>query len=219
MTSIWDISLETANRMYFWASLAAIGLGAITVLSAVLTFWASGVISKHNDQAINSARATAEQSRESANRLEAETEGLKNKNLQLAIRLEEERTARLKLEDKLAPRRLSSDQHRALVQYLQRLQPFDIAVGSISGDVEAMGFAEQLRSAIKEAGFKVFDGIDQPVFSGRAYGVIVDISDSNIEAQGADTVRALAAAGIKSEFRLNMLPTHRSIQIIIATKP
>ncbi len=68
---------------------------------------------------------------------------------------EEERLARLKIEERLAPRRLSAEQIATLVKDLKPLSGRDVNLLFISGDPETAVFADLLTGALKTAGLKV----------------------------------------------------------------
>src|SRR6266436_632170 len=68
---------------------------------------------------------------------------------------EEERLARLKIEERLAPRLLSAEQIATLVKDLKPLSGRDVNLLFISGDPETAVFADLLTGALKTAGLKV----------------------------------------------------------------
>jgi hypothetical protein len=68
---------------------------------------------------------------------------------------EEERLARLKIEERLAPRRMSAQQTTTLVRDLKPLNGHRVTIFFISGDLEAATFVDQLGSAFKTAGLIV----------------------------------------------------------------
>jgi hypothetical protein len=68
---------------------------------------------------------------------------------------ETERLARLKIEERLAPRRMSAEQTATLVRDLKSLNGHKVTLFFISGDLEAAAFADLLGSAFKTAGLIV----------------------------------------------------------------
>ncbi len=68
---------------------------------------------------------------------------------------EEERLARLKIEESLAPRRISAEQTARLARDLKRLNGQKVNLFFISGDPETAVFVDLLGSALKTAGLKV----------------------------------------------------------------
>ena len=65
---------------------------------------------------------------------------------------EEERLARLRIEERLAPRRINGDQTATLVKDLRTLRGTKVVVFFISGDPETAVFADLLSNALKTAG-------------------------------------------------------------------
>jgi hypothetical protein len=68
---------------------------------------------------------------------------------------EEERLARLKIEEKLAPRRISAEQTATLVGDLRPLIGKQVFLSFIAGDPETAAFTELLRSTLAKAGLVV----------------------------------------------------------------
>ncbi|MCU1311655.1 MAG: hypothetical protein JWO20_2780 [Candidatus Angelobacter sp.] len=84
-----------------------------------------------------------------------EQEHLRNENLKLQSRVEEERTARLTLEQKLAPRRVSASQ-AAIFKNTLHLSPFHntpITVTATAIAPDGMDFANDLVAMLKDCGF------------------------------------------------------------------
>jgi hypothetical protein len=105
---------------------------------------------------------------------------------------EQERLARVKIEERLAPRRIGPKEHAALVS---ALKPYRGAVVEVTklGDLEAGQFADDIVSVLTEAGWNVQSNF-VGVYSPPRYGLLCAIND--ITPAG----KALVAA-------LNSLPT------------
>lgn len=154
-TSMWDISLNTANTMYTWGSLIATSAAVIAAIAGVAALWGAGVRDKHSDQQIETARATAESARESAAKIESETEKLKNQNLELKLDLEKERIKRLELERSVGPRSLSPQEIKSIKSSLLSLQKKTSVLIHCRPDEEVRSYANQIATCLSEAGVSV----------------------------------------------------------------
>ena len=110
------------------------------------------------------ARATAQAalSHEELKRLEAliaesqaHREQLQKQNLELQRELEKERTARLRLEEQVAPRRIRAGQRLAIVSALAGFKGQKVSVIVYPGDPETAAFAEQIKSVLEQAGMVI----------------------------------------------------------------
>lgn len=229
MSSIWDISLEFANRMYLWASIAAIVLAILAAVSTFLIFWASGVRDKHADQTIENARATASKAHEraaTANSAAASAneraQAISQENLQLAIKLEEERKARLIIEKRLEPRRLDQGEQSALIERLSAIKPFRYCIGSVLGDEEGQAYANELITCFEKAGH-LFDetGAAQSIFTGPVYGLMASIREypSEVFDRVAHSLADVGLIKLPLQYiKDSSLPVDR-IQITVGHKP
>jgi len=174
-TSMWDISVNTANAMYTWGSVIATSAAVIAAIAGVVAFWGSGVRDKHSDQQIEVARATAEQARESTANLEAETERLKRQNLELRLDLERQQRERLRLERALGPRQVTQEQRDTLVLILSaasHLRPR--AALYVAHEAEPRFYARSLIEALTAAGVTV-DLVDDVylIAAGQNTGIVL----------------------------------------------
>ncbi|MGA2588889.1 MAG: hypothetical protein ABSH32_03150 [Bryobacteraceae bacterium] len=110
------------------------------------------------------ARATAQAalSLEELKRLETVVAGsqvhreqLQKQNLGLQSEVEKERTARLRLEEQLAPRRIRAGQRKAIVSALAAFKGQKASIVVHPGDPEIAAFAEQIKAALEQAGIVV----------------------------------------------------------------
>ncbi len=83
-----------------------------------------------------------------------EQEALKRRNLELQEVVEKERIARLRLEEKISPRSISTEQRNKLLGWLSPLKGLRISVHSIM-ETEPERFALQIVSVLQEAGLVV----------------------------------------------------------------
>jgi hypothetical protein len=80
-------------------------------------------------------------------------------NLTLRLRVEEERAARLKIEERFSPRTITHDQAKSLQEHLSRLRGKQLTISASAGNAEAFDYADQLQKAFSDAGLQVtFDG-------------------------------------------------------------
>ncbi len=100
-----------------------------------------------NSLLIESAKADTEQAR-------LETQEIKKQNLELQLLVEEEKMARIKLEEKVAWRRLTKDQKEEISSRLSRFTGQPVTVSYSPTDHEGMGFALDIVSTLRLAGWK-----------------------------------------------------------------
>lgn len=80
-------------------------------------------------------------------------------NLTLQLRVEEERAAGLRIEERFSPRIITHDQAKSLQEHLSQLKGKQLTVSAIAGNAEAFDFADQLVKVFSDAGLQVtFDG-------------------------------------------------------------
>lgn len=96
------------------------------------------------------ARATAQ----AALSLE-ELKRLEGLNLELQSEVEKQRTARLRLEEQLAPRRMGAGQRQAIASALAAFKGQKVSIVVHPGDPEIATFAEQVKATLEQAGIVV----------------------------------------------------------------
>lgn len=153
-----DISLATANNLANWGNFALI-LGAVLVLLGTwLTVWAGGAKERFADERISSNERLTETAKADAAKAFEEAEKIRETNLKLAIQLESERAARVKIERGLASRGVSRDRKPFLIENIKGIhQQLVIKVERLVGDTEAKRFGDQLVECFKEAGVQVIE--------------------------------------------------------------
>lgn len=145
-----------------------------------LQFTTAEAIAHANAGAARAAAQTA-LSREELKRLEALVAGsqehreqLQKENLELQYAVEKERTARLRLQDQLAPRRIRSSQVETIVTTLAPFKAQKVAIIVYPGDPEIAAFAEQIREALEKAGI-VASLAPALVFGKRQPGITMEV--------------------------------------------
>ena len=129
--SIWDVSIELANKVYTLAYVALVVGAILTAISTMSLFWASGFRDKFSDEQIQTAKAIAATATERASNAQAEAaqatergntlalaaEAARTEQERLKIDLAREQIARLKFQGEFSWRTISND---AVSHYIPR---------------------------------------------------------------------------------------------------
>ncbi|WP_409259394.1 hypothetical protein [Pseudomonas sp. KCJK9009] len=154
--SMLNISLEAANTIHTSASLIAITCALIASIAGVVTYMASTVQSRYNDQAIANANSVSAQARNAAAQAELKTEEVTKANLELSIKLETEKLKRLKIEENLMPRTFSTQVTKAFTSNLKGLDGKPVVIINIAkSEDEVTRLAGSLSDILKDAGAHV----------------------------------------------------------------
>ncbi len=121
---------------------------------------------------------------------------------------ERERLARLQLEERLAPRSITPEQQRAIIEKLRPLgspQKIDFFLYPNNGEI--VHIAEQVAGVLQAAGWTA--KAIQPLGGGRVSGMLVEIDPNDRVAgkRAAALISALAACGIQIQGPTPTLPT------------
>src|SRR5215472_16135374 len=127
-------SQQLATRISDWANFSMILSLAIGVISTVLIVWMSNIKESFWDE-------DRRESRERIAELTAQGEQLREDTAEATERAEAEMIARIKLEAKLAPRRLSGEDTDKMVAILSKIPPVPVAIVSRLLDSEGKDFA------------------------------------------------------------------------------
>jgi hypothetical protein len=107
---------------------------------------------------------------------------------------EEERLARLKIEERLAPRRLTAEQIQHLQERLRRFSGQPIQISYLVGDVESQAYASEFAAALGSIGWAVGTGL--PSMFNFA-GIAVRVQDSTDVPEAAEGLaEAIEGLGI-----------------------
>lgn len=152
LASMTNMSIETANALFAAANLAAIIGGVLVVIGTAGIFFVGGIREQYADrQRAELAAHTANAQKDAAT---AQERAAKSNEVseRLRLELERERTERLKLEERLAPRRVSEP----LRQQLKQVRPdqetklrFEAAIDNPEGD----RLINEIASALLDAGW------------------------------------------------------------------
>jgi hypothetical protein len=210
MPAWWD-SVQQLSDINTWLRAA---VAVTTLLSAGIAggLWRVGArineLQGHENQKTQERIATANNNAQQAilgqKSLEEKTaeaelqqERLKKENLQLQINLEKERLARLKIEERLAPRNISPEQATRLAIDLEALHGKKVTVAFISGVPETAAFAGLLASKLRAAGLLVDPPTPMLLLGNVNPGITVVIGAHRLG--DADTLaHALVDAGLAS---------------------
>lgn len=185
LLSFLDIDLETANKFYSWGWKASLVGALITLFGVTLLMWGTRVRDHDFESHITNLNSESTNSRE-------RTAILEKGNIELQTKLEQERTARLTLEAKLAPRRLSESDKKLLIA---ALKPFkgqkciiSYALANTESDIYANDFVNVLDSAGWDHNGK--NGIQGSIWSNPLVGIQITVQ------RGPDSTAGMVTPGI-----------------------
>ena len=107
----------------------------------------------HRDAEIAKQGAAEANERASAN--EQEASRLRSKAAELEKQVEDERTARVKIEDRVAWRTINDEQRKDMVSRLSRFAPQLAECSFLSSDMEAFSFSADIADSLRAARWKV----------------------------------------------------------------
>lgn len=204
VSSFFDISLQTANRFYTLGWGLSFTGALITFVGVILLMWGTRV----RDQDFEGSMAKLHERAAASEVLSAE---LKKGNLNLQIDLERERSSRLELEAKLAPRRLTEKQFQILSHDLQGIS-FPISLITIASDSEAKQFALDIKKALLAAGLDFKSGVTVLIAGG---GIITGVRISGPK----EMIERVGNAFVKAGIIANGVVRDGEVEILVASKP
>ncbi|MFU2327723.1 hypothetical protein [Pseudomonas sp. NFX98] len=168
-----EISLETANIIYRYASIVALVALVASAGAGLVIYVTSEIRGKYADESIERARNLGAQANESAAQANVKAETLTKENLQLSLTLEKERKERLELQRQLGPRTLSAEQKIKLVDMLKHLpENATILITRNESSKETNDYASEIAETFKRAGANVVEKqINFMTFGSPNYGV------------------------------------------------
>jgi hypothetical protein len=199
-----DLSLRAANIVYGVANLALI-VGAVLILAGTIAaFWSGGIRERYGDARLSKneadtaeAMASASAANERAEVAGAEAAKATQKTVEANVSLEQERIARLKLEERLADRDLTQAQRSDLAVQLKRIVPHKITM-VFELEREPSHIAEQIKLILANLGWDV--GIE------NGAGPSLVVSGIRIEADRAAAPMVYEAAqGLADALRSKQL--------------
>jgi hypothetical protein len=211
-------SFETAAWWQDAANIALIGALVIGVIATALVVWMGNVKEEYlrRDLAVTNARAEeakadASQSLAAAKQAEsnlaganARAEEAKAESAEANARAAEankiaegERLARVKIEERLAPRSITQKQIDGLSKRLKPYSGISIDILQIGESPEITNFRSLLENPLRAAGLNLFSStaVGSGSFIGLSVGVLADASESDKAAASA-LLSALNAEGI-----------------------
>jgi hypothetical protein len=201
--SLFDISLQTANRFYSWGWKGSIVGAAITLIAVLLLMWGTRVRDRDFDSRMTRLNVEASESHERAAKLEERAAGLENEASQARLNLE-------KLRGQVSSRHLTEAQSKIIAQHLSGL-PVKLTLSALASDPESMQFAGQIRDALRAAGFDV--QIQSSVVFSNQPVVGLNISGPR------DGVEQVADAFLKAGLPVNGQVRDGDINILVGSKP
>jgi hypothetical protein len=184
LPAIPQISLETANKFYAWGWRASLAGAVVTAVGVVFLFWGTRVRDRNFEAQVGALNREAGEARERAGKLEErsaglekETETIRSANLGLQLNLEQERTERLKLEEKQKPRTIKPTERELLLACLARGARGPVTVVPKTFDNEAEGYAASLIEVLIAAGFEITPPTGPRPFGFGQAGIFAVIND------------------------------------------
>jgi len=150
------------------------------------------------DERIAEAHRTAEVAQATAEQSRLDKEKVLHQNLLLQSQIESEKMARLRIEERIAPRHLTQAAQGDLISDLKLVQRGQLDVVLFGGNAEATNLAGEIAHAFQICGWSI--GSEYPNGVSMAGIQIRFVPNDSTAAQTAELVRkALGASGIVSE--------------------
>jgi hypothetical protein len=151
-TTEWWSSLSKLSAVNNWLLLLASVAFTLTALFA-FGIWVVG-----KQLVVLQERQNQEQEQRNRDQ-EQRNQQMERDNLTLQLKVEEERAARLRIEERFSPRTIAHEQAKSLQEHLSGLNGKQLTVSAMAGNAEAFDFADQLIKIFSDAGLQVtFDG-------------------------------------------------------------
>ncbi len=218
--TLFDVSLETANEFYAWGWRASVAGALITAFGVGFLMWGTSVRDRDFEGSIanlHGSAATLEkeaaQTRERAANLEKEAEGLR-------LQVEREQIERLKLEEKLGPRKIGPELRAALIANLKAGPKGIVFLRPSAADAEPLQFATQIGSVLKDAGFDVRTWDKGTTLHLGLLGIFISVRDADTAPEYAGAIqKAFEGAGLSMGGRLQPELEQGVVVIDIGSKP
>jgi hypothetical protein len=189
LRSIWNStdSLSSVVTTANWGIAITLLLGCVLTAITIIAGNRKGdllrTVDREREERISQAQATAELARTEQKRLElgvaqahVEQEELRKQNLELQSRVEQERTARLQIEERMRPRRLSPQQRQAIRTALPPMpRGIHLMIFAILGEPETLQYAQDFIDVLRARGWEV-NGPNQGAFAPTTpVGLIIQV--------------------------------------------
>lgn len=153
---MFDFSIETANSIHTAASIIAVTAALVAACAGGITYITSTIQSQHNNLEIAKANSLSDQANNAAAQAKLKTEELTKQNLELAIKLENEKQNRLKIESTLGMRYISEQQANEIIKALSsKNEEIEISIQIARQESEVLNYGRQIAEAFKRAGAHV----------------------------------------------------------------
>lgn len=153
---------------------------------------------------------------ERGKRLEVEAQKMRKENLQLQSRVEQERTGRLQLEDKIAPRWINPGQWQYFGSNRDRLKGYNIEVILLS-DAEAHRYGKEIARGLEVGGASVVARAVS-VYLPPPLGIIVQ--HGYLEKPAGESVASfLREAGLNVAIQAFPLNEQPGLKVLVGLKP
>ncbi len=195
-----------ANTVSYFSNIILV-IGVIFTLAGTMgSIWSSGQKEKFADERISHNKAETEKAH-------AEAAKANENAARLQREAEQARLEIVKLNQKMAWRRLSSNQYQILVNELKKNTFTEVWLTFVGDDPESITFREDINRAFSEA------GIEAKFYSG--YKVAVGLSIKGPDGKEKDALRsAFAEAGLQlDEGQGDSLHNGKKLEITVGTKP
>jgi len=233
MHSIWS-SADELSKLIFglqWTSTIVIAVLGATIIA--LTIHKNDLqkeAERIKNQQIAQANKAAAEANSIAQQAVLKQREIEQESLKLAIRLEQEHEARLRLEHgvsttqsevkevkaKQQPRHLTQKQKEILHRVLSKAPGTTIEMTYLS-DKETSDFAQEIVEVIRNSGWNIDKMNRVTIYAPPTYGVVVDFSEEQKHEIAVQTLMsAFKQAEIKLSTRPNALP---HVHLFVALKP
>jgi hypothetical protein len=233
--SIFNISLDAANKIYNIGWYISILNAGLTFFSIATVFWSDSIRDSYTERAIASATATAEQAKEGAAKsneraaaLEVKAEQarlaqrqIESTNLIIQRDLERERAERLRLEtlvNKIRPREIPKDHIQELAEDIANLPQGVVAVTSEITCSDCSAYGAEFENIFRQAGWQVHTASISGPGESTPKGLFLRLgANSKI---GDGLISALSNAGIpfdvsQSKLGASTWDTGTDVEVII----
>jgi hypothetical protein len=233
MHSFWN-SVDELSKLIFalqWGStLIVAALGGTIIALTIHKNNLQKEAERIKDVQIAQAREAAAEANSTAQQAILKQREIEQESLKLALRLEEEHQARLRLEQgvsttqsavqevkaKQQPRHLIEKQKETLLSVLSTVPGTTIEMAYLT-DRETSDFAKEIIDVILKSGWNIDKLTSVGIYAPPTYDVVVDLSEEQKHGIAAQTLMsALERAGIKFSTRPNALP---HVHLFVALKP
>lgn len=219
---IWD-STERLISYSFWTQLFVVGVSflavPLTVTALFLTYRKDNLDRIHElegQRELNETKAVAAKANERAAQLQLEAERLHKANLELQSQVELERTARLKIEERMRPRSLSAEAIKRIIVAMRTPAEKGADVYAYPNDAEVAGIARQIVQALSAAGWRA--ALYEPLGGGDTVsGMLVEYDPGALGMVSAagDLANALRKEGLEVEGPEGTLPSGRRQAMLV----